>query len=56
MEAFVNKYVCNLDEQPLNAFEQEQEAQISKNHRKMEEPGEVVEMPLAIEVLVLSFI
>ena len=72
MEAFVNKYVCNLDEQPLNAFEQEQEAQISKNHRKMEEPGKAVEgfddideidsdledepVPLAIEVLVLSCI
>ena len=41
--SLVNKYLCNLDEQPLNAFEREWEAQITKNHKKMEEPGEVVE-------------
>jgi Na+/phosphate symporter len=72
VEALVNKYLCNVDEQPLNAFEQEREAQIAKNHRKMEELGEVVEgfgdinetysdlqdelMTLAIEVLVLPCI
>ena len=44
LEALVNKYLCNLDEQPLKAFDQEWEAQIAKNHRKMEEPGEVVEI------------
>jgi hypothetical protein len=35
----INKYLCNLYEQPLNAFEQQREAQIAKNHRKMEELG-----------------
>jgi hypothetical protein len=35
----VNKYLCNLDEQPLNAFEQQREEQIAENHRKMEELG-----------------
>ena len=43
VEALVNKYLCNLDEQPLNAFEREREAQVTKNHRKMEEPGVVIE-------------
>ena len=72
VEALVNKYLSNLDEQPLNTFEREQEAQIAKNHRKMKEPGEVVEgfgdtdetysylqdepMALVVEVLVLSCI
>jgi hypothetical protein len=72
LEALVNKYLCNLDEHPLNAFEREREAQVTKNHRKMEEPGVVVEgfgdtdetysylqdgpMALAVEVLVLPCI
>ena len=72
LEALVNKYLCNLDEQPLTAFEREREAQVIKNHRKMEEPGVVVEgfgdidetysdlqdelVALTIEVLVLPCI
>ena len=72
LEALVNKYLCNLDEQPLSPFEREREAQVTKNHRKMEEPGVVVEgfgdtdktysdlqdepMALAVEVLVLPCI
>jgi len=43
LEVLVNKYLCNLDEQPINAFEREQEAQVIKNHRKMEELRVVVE-------------
>jgi hypothetical protein len=72
LEALVNKYLYNLDEQPLNAFEREREAQVTRNHRKMEEPGMVVEgfgdtdetysdlqdepMALAVEVFVLPCI
>ena len=72
LEALVNKYLCNLDEQPLTAFEREWEAQVIKNHRKMEELGVVVEgfgdtdetysdlqdaqVALAVEVLVLPCI
>ena len=72
LESLVNKYLCNLDEQPLNAFEREREAQVTKNHRKMKEPGVVVEgfgdtdethsdlqdepVALAVEVLVLPCI
>ena len=72
LEDLVNKYLCNLDEQPLTAFEREREAQVTKNHRKMEEPGVVVEgfgdidetysdlqdepVALAVEVLVLPCI
>ena len=72
VEALVNKYLCNLDEQLLNAFEREWEAQIIKNYRKMEEPSVVVEgfgdtdetysdlqdesVALAVEVLVLPCI
>ena len=42
LEALVNKYLCNLDEQPLTAFEREREAQVIKNHKKIEELGVVV--------------
>ena len=72
LEALVNKYLCNLDEQPLTTFEREREAQVTKNHRKMEEPGAVVEgfgdtdeknldlqdepVALVVEVLVLPCI
>ena len=72
LEVLVNKYLCNLDEQPLTAFEREQEAQVIKNHRKMEELGVVVKgfgdtdktyldlqdepVAFAVEVLVLSCI
>ena len=72
LEVLVNKYLCNLDEQPLTAFEREREAQVTKNHKKMEELGVVVvgfgdtdetysdlqdePVALAVEVLVLPCI
>ena len=72
LEALVNKYLCNLDEQPLTAFEREWEAQVIKNHRKVEELGVVIEgfgdtdetyldlqdesVALTVEVLVLPYI